>query len=122
MIELLVTVIYSMVVSMPENTIHKIRQMIRQGDDFDNDKSTKLLNLVDKLESELNYLAQDDRNKAIEIAALAKDKISLSSNKGLDKPGDFNALEKLIVEYESSHPNLVSIVRSFCNSLSSMGI
>ncbi len=106
---------------MPQDTIAKIKEILKTSDKLNFDDTEHLSELLDQLQIELKSLPESEKVQALEIAKLTKQKVEMSKLQD-PKEADFSDLEQAIIEYEVSHPKLTHTVRSICNLLSSIGI
>ena len=106
---------------MPQDTIAKIKEILKTSDKLNFVETEQLSELLDQLQVELETLPESEKAQALEIAQLTQEKVEISKLQD-PKETDFSDLEQAIIEYEVTHPKLTHTVRSICNLLSSIGI
>jgi len=109
---------------MIRDTLKKIEQTVRGAPIASSEKKHELLDLLDKLDTELETLEQTHEKDARTIAGLAE-KATREATQPSDRPpaGDARAgLANSVRDFETTHPRLVSLVRAICDSLASVGI
>ena len=107
---------------MPQDTIAKIKEILKTSDELNFDDTEHLSALLDHLQTELEALPEIRQAQVLEIIAnLIKQKIEMSKLQD-PKESNFGDFDQTIIEYEVTHPKLTHTVRSVYNLLSSIGI
>ncbi len=110
---------------MIEETIAKLEESLRQAQAAKGESQEELLHLLTKLRAEVGELAKTHADEAKSIAGFA----AVSTHEAT-RPEPNPELVKLsvsglaesVAEFEGTHPRLVQIVNSICNTLSNLGI
>ena len=110
---------------MIQDTLKKIEETIKTARVGNDETRQELLKLVNELNSELNGLqlthADEARNIAQFTQAAAERATQEQTTPGLVRPA-LDGLTSSVAEFEATHPKLVSLVQSFCTTLSNAGI
>ena len=110
---------------MIENTLEEIEARLAQTAAMTPESRVALLRLLATLKSEITALSEADADRARSIAGFTQVSTH-EATRGEKNP----ELLKLAIEglassvggFEKSHPRLVQIVNSMCNTLSNLGI
>jgi queuine/archaeosine tRNA-ribosyltransferase len=110
---------------MIENTLKEIEARLAQTGALTPESRTQLLQLLATLKSEITALSESDADRARSIAGFTQ----VSTHEATRDEKNPKLLELSIkglassVEgFDKSHPQLVQIVNSICNTLSNLGI
>ena len=110
---------------MIEETINKIVGKILDAENVPAAQKQELFTLLEQLRSHTNTLAQTNGEKAQAIA----DSVHATTQAATDDQADTSSvkdsaagLRSTVEGFEQSHPQLVQVVHSLSNTLSSMGI
>jgi hypothetical protein len=110
---------------MIQETIEKIEATVQQSPALKGENREQLLELLDRLKSEVQTLAETDEERAHSIAGFA----AVSTHEATRTNPDpkllklsLDGLSLSVSEFEKTHPRLVQVVNSICNALSSLGI
>lgn len=110
---------------MVQNTLLQVKRRIEESESIQKEKKKELLDLLVRLQSEIETLELTDREQAESIASFTHLSTQEATRTNRSEP-----LSKLSVEglsktaegFEVSHPRLVEIVNSICAALSNLGI
>lgn len=110
---------------MLDETLAKIEARIRATDSLNAERRAELLELLGQLRREVGALPPSQAEQARSITGFA----AVSTHEAMRERRNpkllRHALEGLrasVTEFEESHPNLVRVVNSICNTLSGLGI
>ncbi len=110
---------------MVEETITQIEERIKKTKSLDDEKKKQLLGLLSTLKTEVSKLSRTDAEDAKSITGFAEVSIHEATreekNPKLLKLS-LKGLSTSVERFENSHPKLVGIVNSICNTLSNVGI
>ncbi len=110
---------------MVEETITQIEERIKKTKSLDDEKKKELLSLLSTLKTEVSKLSRTDAEDAQSITGFAEVSIHEATreekNPQLLKLS-LKGLSTSVERFENSHPKLVGIVNSICNTLSNVGI
>ena len=111
--------------NMVEETITQIEARIKKAESLNNERKKELLDLLSTLKTEVSKLSKADAEDAQSIAVFTE--VSIHEAIREEKhPQLLNislkALSTSVKRFENSHPKLVGIVNSICNTLSNIGI
>ena len=110
---------------MVEQTITQIEERIRKTKSLDDEKKKQLLDLVSTLKTEVSKLSRTDAEDAQSITGFTE--VSIHEAMREEKNPQLlklslKGLSTSVERFENSHPRLVGIVNSICNTLSNIGI
>ena len=110
---------------MVEETITQIEARIKKAKSLDDERKKELLDLLSTLKTEVSKLSKTDAEDAQSIAVFTEvsihEAIREEKNPQLLKLS-LQGLSTSVERFENSHPKLVGIVNSICNTLSNIGI
>ncbi len=110
---------------MVEQTITQIEERIKKAKSLDEEKKKQLLDLLSTLKTEVSKLSRTDAEDAQSITGFTEVSIHEATreekNPQLLKLS-LKGLSTSVERFENSHPKLVGIVNSICNTLSDIGI
>ncbi|MEW6306999.1 MAG: DUF4404 family protein [Verrucomicrobiota bacterium] len=110
---------------MIDDTLAKIEDRIRNSGSIAPERREELLTLVSKLKGEVNDLSKTHSEEAQSIAGFtgvsAHEATRQEPNPELLKVS-IKGLQASVDGFEKSHPKLVRIVDSICQTLSNLGI
>ena len=110
---------------MIQTTIDRLRERIEKSDALEHENKRQLVELLERLEHEIDSLSQADQEHAESIAGftqasthetLRKEKVPQLHKLSLE------ALQASVHGFENSHPRLVETVNSICVALTNLGI
>ena len=110
---------------MVEETITQIEARIKNDKSIDDDKKGELLNLLSTLKTEVFELSKTHVEQSQSITGFTEVSIHEAMRKEKNPQLLKISLQGLSTSakgFESSHPKLVGIVNSICNTLSNIGI
>jgi hypothetical protein len=110
---------------MIEDTISKLENSLRQAQAAKNENKEELLQLLSTLRTEVSELAKThaDEAKSIEgFAAVSTHEATRPEPNPELVEISVRGLSQSVAEFEETHPRLVQIVNSICNTLSNLGI
>ena len=110
---------------MIEDTITQIEERIKKAGSLNEEKKRELLNLLSTLKTEVSGLSQTHTEHTQSITGFTGVSVHEAMRKEKNPQLLKLSLEGLsasVEGFESSHPKLVGIVNSICNSLSNLGI
>src|SRR5512136_2360975 len=110
---------------MVEQTITEIEERIKKAKSLDEGKKKQLLDLLSTLKTEVSKLSRTDAEDAQSITGFAE--VSIHEAMREEKNPQLlklslKGLSTSVERFENSHPKLVGIVNSICNTLSNIGI
>ena len=110
---------------MVEETITQIEERIKKAKSLNDERKKELLDLLSTLKTEVFQLSKTDAEDAQSIIGFTE--ISIHEAIREEKhPQLLNislkGLSTAVKRFENSHPKLVGIVNSICNTLSNIGI
>lgn len=110
---------------MIKDTLQKLQATVKQSGALKDENKGELLELLDRLQIEVEELAKTDAEQAHSIASFA----AVSAHEATRARKDprllalsLDGLSKSVSAFEGTHPRLVQVVNSICNALSSLGI
>ncbi len=110
---------------MVEETITQIEARIKKAESLDDQRKKELLELLSTLKTEVSKLSKTDAEDALSIAGFTEvsiyEAMRQQKNPQLLKLS-LKGLSTSVERFENSHPKLVGIVNSICNTLSNIGI
>lgn len=110
---------------MIQDTIKQIEAHIRQAGSVTPEKQAELLKLIETLKAEIEQLPEAQREQARSIANFAH-LSAQEATRSQQNPEllslSLKGLSSSVTGFEQSHPKLVQIVNSICNTLSNLGI
>lgn len=110
---------------MIEDTVSNIESKIKASDSINEDKKRELLELLERLKSEVGTLSRTHGEQAESIAAFtevsAHEATRAEQNPELLKLS-LKGLSSSVDGFEKSHPKLVQIVNAISNMLSNWGV
>jgi queuine/archaeosine tRNA-ribosyltransferase len=110
---------------MIQETLSQVKKRIEEAQPLTREKKVELLDLITKLQIEIEQLARTNREHAESIAGFTQTSMHEATrrekNEQLHKLS-VDGLAGTVEGFESIHPRLVEIVNSICTSLSNMGI
>jgi hypothetical protein len=111
--------------NMVEETITQIEARIKKAKSLNDERKKELLDLLSTLKTEVSQLSKTDAEDAQSIIGFTKvsihEAIREEKNPQLFKLS-LEGLSTSVKRFENSHPRLVGIVNSICNTLSNIGI
>lgn len=110
---------------MLKHTLAKLEEKIKTSENIPEDKKPEYYNLLNRLNEEVNSLAETDLEKAESIKKFTKASAHEATRKQPDPTLLEKALEGLsesVREFRTSHPRLVDTVNDICIFLSKLGI
>lgn len=110
---------------MVDETLAKIEARIRASESLSPERKGELLELLGQLRREVGALPPADADAARSITGFTEVSAHEATRQRRDPKRLRHALDGLrasVTEFEESHPNLVRIVNSICNTLSNLGI
>ena len=110
---------------MIDDTLKKIEERVQGPRSIDDDKKRELTNLFKTLESEVVALSETEARRAESIAKFADLSSHEVAKEGMDarlQEISLDGLSASVDGFEASHPKLVEIVNSICNTLAGLGI
>ncbi len=110
---------------MVEQTITQIEERIKKAKSLDEEKKKQLLDLLSTLKAEVSKLSRTDAEDAQSITGFTE--VSIHEAMREEKNPQLlklslKGLSTSVERFENSHPKLVGIVNSICNTLSNIGI
>ncbi len=110
---------------MVEETITQIEARIKKAKSLNDERKKELLDLLSTLKTEVSQLSKTDAEDAQSITGFTEvsihEAIRGEKNPQLQKLS-LKGLSTSVERFENSHPKLVGIVNSICNTLSNIGI
>jgi hypothetical protein len=111
--------------NMVEETITQIEARIKKAKSIDDERKKELLDLLSTLKTEVSKLSKTAAEDAQSITGFTEVSIheAIREEKNpqlLDV--SLRGLSTSVKRFENSHPKLVRIVNSICNTLSNIGI
>jgi hypothetical protein len=106
--------------NMVEETITQIEARIKKTKSLNDERKKELLDLLSTLKTEVSQLSKTDAEDAQSIIGFTE-AIREEKNPQLFKLS-LEGLSTSVKRFENSHPRLVGIVNSICNTLSNIGI
>jgi len=110
---------------MIKKTLEEVKTKIEKADSLKNDSKKELLGLVSILQSEVDQLSQKDSDQGQSVVSFTQAATHEATRKERN-PRLFklslDGLAASVEGFENSHPRLVEVINSICNSLSSLGI
>jgi hypothetical protein len=110
---------------MIQETITQIETRIKKAKSLNEEKKRKLLNLLSTLKTEVSELSKTHAEHTQSITGFTEisihEAIREEKNPQLLKLS-LQGLSTSVEGFENSHPELVGIVNSICNTLSNIGI
>jgi hypothetical protein len=111
--------------SMVEETIAQIEARIKRTKSLDDEKKRELLDLLSTLKTEISKLSKTSAEDAQSITGFTE--VSIHEAMREEKNPQLlklslKGLSTSVERFENSHPKLVGIVNSICNTLSNIGI
>ena len=110
---------------MIQDTIAKIEDQLRQSGSLTPAQRTELLTLLATLKTEVHGLSESEPESAQSIAGFT----AVSAHEATRQEPDpdlvdlsLKGLSRSVEGFEASHPKLVQVVNSICNTLSNLGI
>jgi hypothetical protein len=110
---------------MIRDTIEKLEATVQQASALKDEHKADLLKLLNQLKGEVGELAKTDAEQARSIPGFA----AVSTHEATRSRPDprllelsLDGLSHSVSEFEESHPRLVQVVNSICNTLSNLGI
>jgi hypothetical protein len=110
---------------MIQDTIEKLQASVQQASALKGESKAELLQLLDRLKTEVGELAKTNSEQAHSIAGFA----AISTHEATRTTPDpellklsLHGLSRSVSEFEESHPHLVQVVNSISNTLSNLGI
>ena len=97
---------------MIDETLDRLEERIRASQRTSDDAKQDLLALVGKLRTELADIAESHEDAAR----------SLADHAAAAAEGAESGVEESVLEFETAHPRIVGLVRSFLRTLSDAGI
>jgi hypothetical protein len=111
--------------NMVEETITQIEEKIKKAGSLNDERKKELLDLLSTLKTEVSKLSKTDAEHAQSITGFTEvsihEAIREEKNPQLLKLS-LKGLSTSVERFENSHPKLVRIVNSICNTLSNIGI
>lgn len=110
---------------MSEETLEQIKKRIAEDTTIPEDKRNELLELLAKLQKEMESLRVTHREDAGSIAIFAASSAHEATRKIKDKKLlaiSVEGLKSSVQKFETTHPRLVQVVNSICTTLSNLGI
>jgi hypothetical protein len=111
--------------NMVEETITQIEARIKKDKSLDDRRKKELLDLLSTLKTEVSRLSETDAEDARSITGFTDvsvhEAMRSEKNPQLLKLS-LKGLSTSVERFENSHPKLVGIVNSICNTLSNVGI
>ena len=106
-----------------DSALRKLQEKLSNLDKVSERERQELGNLVEQLQQELNELAVNDHDKAVEIGSAVQDTASQALHGGTAEAqlaaDDFTSI---IEKLEISHPRLTDVVNRMCKVLADIGI
>jgi hypothetical protein len=111
--------------NMVEETITQIEARIKKAKSIDDERKKELLDLLSTLKTEVSKLSKTAAEDAQSITGFTEVSIheAIREEKNpqlLDV--SLRGLSTSVKRFENSHPKLVRVVNSICNTLSNIGI
>jgi hypothetical protein len=110
---------------MIEDTLKKIEARVQASEAISDERRRELLQLLDKLKSEVADLSQTHGDQAASIAGFT-DISTHEATRASQNPRllslSVQGLRSSVAGFEKSHPKLVQIVNTISNALSNLGI
>jgi hypothetical protein len=110
---------------MTDETLGNIEARIRSAETLSEERRRELLELLGQLRREVGALPPSHQEQARSIAGFTQvsthEATRARQNPKLLRHA-IDGLRASVAEFEESHPNLVRIVNSICNTLSNLGI
>jgi len=97
---------------MINETLRKLEERIRSSTRTNDESKQELLAIVDELRGELSGIAESHHDDARTLAGHA----------AAAAEGEESGVEESVLEFETAHPRIVGLVRSFLRTLSDAGI
>jgi len=110
---------------MAEETITQIEDRIKKAESLNDERKKELLDLLSSLRTEVSQLSKTNAEDAQSITGFTEVSIH-EAMRGEKHPQllrlSLRGLSTSAERFENSHPKLVGIVNSICNTLSNIGI
>lgn len=110
---------------MLKDTLTELESKIKNSDNIPSQKKDEYLSLLKSLNSEINHLSRENREKAESISGFtnvsAHEATREEINPNLVQIA-VNGLSESVKDFEASYPKLVSTVNDLCVFLSKIGI
>jgi anti-sigma factor RsiW len=110
---------------MIHDTIARIEEQLRNASNISEERRAELAELLARLKAEVAELAKTHGEQAQSIAGFTQ----MSAHEATRRQPNPEALQHSlggltasVSEFEKSHPRLVQVVNSICNTLSNLGI
>ena len=110
---------------MIQETIASLEAKIKNATSLNEERKNELLNLLSRLKAEVSELSKTHAEDAERITRSTEASIHEAIRETQNPQRLTLSLKKLsasVESFENSHPKLVGIVNSICNTLSSLGI
>lgn len=110
---------------MIQDTISRLEAQIQDSKNLPPARRAELTSLLSTLKSEVNELAKTHSEQAESIAGFARVSAHEATRSQPNQQAlqhSLGGLEASVSGFEGSHPRLVQIVNSICNTLSNLGI
>ena len=110
---------------MIQDTINQLEAQIQNSQNLSPERRAELATLLTTLKSEVNELAKTHGEQAESIAGFARVSAHEATRSTPNQEAlqhSIGGLEASVSGFEESHPRLVQIVNSICNTLSNLGI
>jgi queuine/archaeosine tRNA-ribosyltransferase len=111
--------------NMVEETITQIEARIKKAKSLNDERKKELIDLLSTLKTEVSQLSKTDAEDAQSIIGFTE--VSIHEAIREEKHPQLlklslKGLSTSVKRFENSHPKLVRIVNSICNTLSNIGI
>ena len=110
---------------MADETMTQIEDRIRKAQSLNDERKKQLLDLLSTLRTEVSQLSETNAEDAQSITGFAEvsihEAVRKEKNPQLLKLS-LRGLSTSVERFENSHPRLVGVVNSICNTLSNIGI
>ena len=110
---------------MAEETITQIEDRIKKAESLNDERKKELLDLLSSLRTEVSQLSKTNAEDAQSITGFTEVSIHEAMRKEKNPQLlklSLTGLSTSVGRFENSHPKLVGIVNSICNTLSNIGI
>lgn len=110
---------------MLKNTLSKLEDKIKTSKNIPDDKKQEYYDLLNRLNEEINTLAETDLEKAQSVKKFTKATAHEATREELNPnllKTSLDGLYESVREFRTSHPRLVDTVNDICIFLSKLGI
>ena len=106
-----------------DTVLRKLQNKLENLDNVSDQDRQELGNIVDHLQQELNELAVDDRDKAVEVGSAVHETATQALQGGsAEAESAIDDFASVIEKLEINHPKLTDMVNRLCKMLADIGI